>query len=327
MMERRRHNLSGLKTLFVAGGKHCRVQALCTWLLSTCTCYFGLRAALPLAAIPDLHPSARVLQVGARCLHASPQAQMRRRMLSNALVIAAGQVSAQAYSDDSVSSADWRVSLPEIPWTISKELHGPARQTREVIFEAKNAENDIVVIISREPLGSVSKKGLVDNDRALELAEAFDGNRNMPVGGVVEIMSFGLDDKFGQRARKWANLHRLPKATQDIVKDNGRRYVQFAFETLDCSGAVTESITVKESCAGKLLPWRRHTVMATVGLEKYLPARPVGGGRGETLESVWQLDVSLPASSYSAGNSSDMLQGLIRSFQVIPAIMPNVEDE
>eukprot|EP00929_Paragymnodinium_shiwhaense_P002625 TRINITY_DN102928_c0_g1_i1.p1 TRINITY_DN102928_c0_g1~~TRINITY_DN102928_c0_g1_i1.p1 ORF type:complete len:330 (-),score=95.29 TRINITY_DN102928_c0_g1_i1:203-1192(-) len=243
---------------------------------------------------------------------------------AEALLLAGGLVGAplEVRAEDAAPVA-W-VTLPASKtWQVTKtHTRAPIPKT-EVIYVASSANAAASATITREPLGSVSKSSTADASRLLELADAFEGTRQMKAKEVADILTMKFPDPFTQRAKRWLDV----KKTNDISEfqdETGRRYVRYEYETLDCSSAVRDGISLEDSCAGEVLPLRRHVEIVSVGMEQYMASRP--DEPGPVMATLWSLDVAAPAKGAEAHQQD--LDSILKSFTVRPtAVMPKAPEE
>lgn len=283
----------------------------------------------PQALAPPPATEAGLRSHGGGVQAALPARHRRAALRQAAAAVLTGLVEVPdvAFAEGSEKAPVWSLPLPSAAWKVVSTSRSIPKTKRETIFEAKNPETAAVVSLFREPLGSVTRGGMADENRLLELADAFEGSRKMPAEEVVAILTKGFEDPFAVRARKWIEVKRLPKNTAELKDAGGRRYVRFEYETLECTSAVTEAITPKEACRGDVLPWRRHVAVATVGLEAYTPRFPTSRDM-PVLETIWLLDASESlAAPGGAGAAAAELEALAAGFSVVPTAVMVAEEE
>lgn len=217
-------------------------------------------------------------------------------------------------------------------WKVKKEVREAIRVRKEKVFEAAGATSGATVTLTRSPLGA-DRTAAEKRERLLELAGAFDPKRqtNIPSDEIVKILTLSFDDPDMRRERQWLGVRRRP-GVEERLGPLGQRYIGFSYDLQECSGKVTaftrEDGTNVEDCDGKVLPWRRHYVAATVIPTKYTSMRSssLDGSSGmmsRLLETLWLLDASAPAAKVdSKGSLGAELEAVARSFTVALAELP-----
>jgi len=286
----------------------------------------AIRAAGPSVQLHRRHATSGALQVPG----ASSAAAIGRRTLvvpgSAALLSAAlGTGIASAEDEDNAFSLE----LKSQSWRVKKEVREAIRVRREQLFEATDSSSGATVVLTRTPLGA-SRKQEDARERIFELAGAFDPQRknDLPLDEIIKILTLSLEDPKLRRAKKWVAVKRGPQ-NEEAPGPGGQRYVYFDYDVQECTGTVTgfkrDDGSTIEDCDGKVLPWRRHFIAATVLPTKYTSMRSsyLDGSLGlnsRIFDSLWLLDASVPVKKINGkAGVGDELRAAVRSFSVQPA--------
>lgn len=198
------------------------------------------------------------------------------------------------------------------------------RVRKEKVFDASEPSSKASVAITRSPLGAERSDAEL-RESLMDLAGAFDEKRRKELSkeDIVRILTQAFDEPGARRERQWVEVKRIP-GIDEYQGPGGQRYVRFAYETQECTGKVSPFTRYDgasmEDCDGKVLPWRRHFVTATVMPTKYTSMRSSyldgsSGSRSRLIESLWLLDASAPSDRAEKGLGSD-LEKIANSFSV-----------
>jgi len=290
-------------------------------------CGFGAKSGLsyvpgPSAALLQLQlPESRTLPLTEK---PSPLPGASRRSL--ALPLSAALLSVNGYADLAFAGSGednpFSVELKGNGWKLKKELRQAIRVRKEKVFDASDASTGARVTITRTPLGAdqfeEEKRG-----RLLDLVGAFDANRKSQISAedIVKILTANFDDVARRRDAQWLAVQRRP-GVQDYTGPGGQRYVSYEYDVQECSGFVTEFTkddgTTIEECDGKVQPWRRHYVSASVLPTTFTSMK--NEEMNKVFEALWFLDASAPVKKIEAKGSTlaAELADAARSFSVTP---------
>lgn len=223
----------------------------------------------------------------------------------------------------------WEITIPPGNWQTIKYLKGMPRKKKELIFEAyRKTKNGPRIYVSREPLGSGSRFSLIDPERTLELADAFDGTRKATAEEIVAIVTKRFEDQYALQDNRFMDVKRYPERTFEFTNDAGKRFVFFEYDTMECTGAVRfEEATFAERCRGDILPWRHHLAMVTVGLELYFPEPPAR--KLTAFEALYQVEAISEADYFPQKKGLEELLMILKSFKLQPPppqLLPKPDD-